>query len=85
MVAKGFSKKMKIDFKNFKIDVEGEINKEVSRGFCKIKTTYHIDGDITEDQLSRLIDLTERYCPVKITMIDSPEFESEVILNGNSK
>ncbi|QQK08030.1 OsmC family protein [Miniphocaeibacter halophilus] len=78
MVAKGFSKKLKLNIKSIKIDVSGEMDKNKSKGFSLIKTTYYIDTDDSEKQINKFINLIEKYCPVKLTITDSPEFETEI-------
>ena len=77
--AKGFSKKLRLDLKSFKIKLDGEIDTEKGRGLSKVKTTYYIGGDISKEQVDKFVDLIERYCTVEITILNAPEFEKEVI------
>jgi uncharacterized OsmC-like protein len=49
------------------------VSKESPVGFRQIRLELHLDTDATEDQLSTLLKLTERYCVVYQTLRTSPE------------
>jgi uncharacterized OsmC-like protein len=49
------------------------VSKESPVGFRQIRLEFHLDTDATEDQLSTLLKLTERYCVVYQTLRTSPE------------
>lgn len=49
------------------------VSKEVPVGFQSIKLIFNIKSDATEEQLSTLLRLTERYCVVYQTLSHSPE------------
>jgi uncharacterized OsmC-like protein len=63
------------------IEAEGEldfrgtlgVSKEVPVGFQKIRLIASLDTDATEDQLTTLLRLTERYCVVLQTLKHPPE------------
>src|SRR6266705_6648246 len=49
------------------------VSKEVPIGFQRIRLYFDLQTDATDDQLSTLIRLTERYCAVYQTLRRSPE------------
>ena len=48
------------------------VSKEVPVGFQNIRLSISLDTDATEDQIATLIRLTERYCVVYQTLVQSP-------------
>jgi uncharacterized OsmC-like protein len=56
------------------IDFRGTlgVDKEAPVGFTEIRLGFDIDGDLTPDDLAKLIRLTERYCVVYQTLLQSP-------------
>lgn len=59
------------------IDFRGTlgVDKEAPVGFTEIRLGFDIDGDLTPDDLAKLIRLTERYCVVYQTLLQSPRVE----------
>jgi uncharacterized OsmC-like protein len=63
------------------INVEGDldfrgtlgVSRDVPVGFREIRLHYDLDTDASEEQLSTLLRLTERYCVVYQTLINGPE------------
>jgi uncharacterized OsmC-like protein len=51
------------------------VSKEVPVGFQNIRLHFELDTDATEEQLASLMKLTERYCVVYQTLINSPHIE----------
>jgi uncharacterized OsmC-like protein len=51
------------------------VSKDVPIGFQRIRLLFDLETDATEDQLSTLIRLTERYCVVYQTLRCAPEIE----------
>jgi len=49
------------------------VSKEVPVGFRAIRLVFALDTDAAEEQLARLLTLTERYCVVLQTLRTSPE------------
>ena len=49
------------------------VDKETPVGFQRIRLTFALATDATDDQLATLIRLTERYCVVFQTLRSSPE------------
>jgi uncharacterized OsmC-like protein len=51
------------------------VSKEVPVGFQRIRLSFDLETDASDDQLATLIRLTERYCVVYQTLRGSPEIE----------
>jgi uncharacterized OsmC-like protein len=49
------------------------VSKEAPVGFQRIRLSFDLDTDASEDQLATLIRLTERYCVVYQTLRQAPE------------
>jgi uncharacterized OsmC-like protein len=49
------------------------VSKETPVGFQRIRLHFDLDTDASEEQLSKLISLTERYCVVYQTLRQSPQ------------
>jgi uncharacterized OsmC-like protein len=70
-----------INLRDATIDAEGDldfrgtlgVSKEVPVGFLRIRLVVMLDTDATEDQLTNLLRLTERYCVVLQTLKHPPE------------
>lgn len=67
-----------MNIKSISIDVQGEVDNENSDGFIFIKTIYNIESKDSEDKINKFIDLIEKYCPVKNTLINNPKFYKEI-------
>jgi uncharacterized OsmC-like protein len=52
------------------------VSKEAPVGFQSIRLSFHLDTDATEEQLTTLLRLTERYCVVLQTLRQSPVLEA---------
>src|ERR1700712_2633560 len=51
------------------------VSKEATVGFKQIRLDFHLDSDLTEEQLASLAKLTERYCVVYQTICAGTEIE----------
>src|SRR5256886_8513257 len=51
------------------------VSKEVPVGFQQIRLRFDLDTDATEEQLTTLLRLTERYCVIYQTLIHSPKID----------
>ena len=51
------------------------VSKEVPVGFQQIRLRFDLDTDATEEQLTTLLRLTERYCVVYQTLTHSPKID----------
>lgn len=56
------------------LDFRGTLSvaKDAPVGFTAIRVRFEIDSDATDDQLDTLLRLTERYCVVLQTLVQSP-------------
>jgi uncharacterized OsmC-like protein len=56
------------------LDVRGTLGvaKDAPVGFTAIRLTIDLDGELTEEQRDRLLQLTERYCVIAQTLAHSP-------------
>ncbi|MBD2784602.1 OsmC family protein [Xenorhabdus sp. DI] len=89
MVAKFFASAHKINLIDIKIDLEGEldldgikgINKNAKIGFSKITSKFYIKADNTEQEIRDFIAFVERNCPIRDTIINTPEIVTEVYPN----
>lgn len=74
---------MGIEIKKGKVRVEGDldfrgtlsVSKEVPVGFQKIRLSFELDTDASNEQIAKLIKLTERYCVVYQTLQQSPPIQ----------
>lgn len=59
------------------LDVRGTlgVSKDAAVGFEQIRLHFEIDTDATEEQLAKLLSLTERYCVVYQTLIRPAKIE----------
>ena len=70
-----------VDVRDATVTAEGDLDfrgtlgvaKEVPVGFQRIRLSFDLTTDASEDQLATLIRLTERYCVVYQTLRTSPE------------
>ena len=76
-----------IEVRDAAINAEGDldfrgtlgVSKEVPVGFQNIRLRISIDSDASEDQISTLIKLTERYCVVYQTLLSSPAISVQAV------
>ncbi len=86
IVVKSFARMKKIDFLGVRIECEGELdpdgfmgkNIDAKIGFSKIKTHYYIEANNTQEELADFIGFVERTCPVKDSIVNSPEMEDDL-------
>jgi uncharacterized OsmC-like protein len=71
---------MGITLRSGKVRAEGDldfrgtlgVSREVPVGFQRIRLTFELDTDASEQQLEKLLQLTERYCVVYQTLAQRP-------------
>ncbi len=51
------------------------VSKDVPVGFQRIRLYFDLDSDASEEQVSKLLGLTERYCVVYQTLSQSPKID----------
>ena len=66
------------------LDVRGTLGmqKDVPVGFQDIRLRFELDTDASEDQLSTLLRLTERYCVIFQTLRNSPRIDVSLARDG---
>jgi uncharacterized OsmC-like protein len=72
---------MEIEIRSGVVRAEGDLDfrgtlgvaKDVPIGFSRVRMNFELDTDATEEQLSTLLRLTERYCVVYQTLRQPPE------------
>jgi uncharacterized OsmC-like protein len=77
---KAVSTALGINLKDAKLLAEGDLDfrgtlgvaKDAPVGFREIRLKFDLDSDASEEQLNKLIELTERYCVVMQTIRNAP-------------
>ena len=80
---------LEIPLRSGRVEVEGDldfrgtlgVSKEVAVGFQEIRLRFELDTDASQDQLSTLLKLTERYCVVLQTLRSAPTVTASVTRN----
>lgn len=75
-----------LEIRDARIRAEGDldfrgtlgVDAQAPVGFRHIRLAFHIDGDLTDEQLATLMKLTERYCVVYQTLRSPPAVEVTV-------
>ncbi len=78
---------MGIELRNPSVTAEGDLDfrgtlgiaKDVPVGFVEIRLGFHFETDATDNEVAKLIELTERYCVVLQTIAGSPRIQ---VTNG---
>ena len=81
---------LEVDVRSGSVHAEGDldfrgtmaVSKEAPVGFSDIRLRFDVDTDASEDKLASLLKLTQRYCVVLQTLLQSPQVY--VTLNGPS-
>lgn len=60
------------------------VGKEVPVGFQRIRLRFRLETDAAADQLTKLPELTERYCVVLQTLRTPPQIEAEIQRNAGT-
>ncbi len=73
-------KKMRVEFSNLAVKVEGELTDEHPKHFSKMHVIYEFTGkDLPMDKLQKAVDLSEeRYCGVSVVYKKALEITSEI-------
>ncbi|MEO1771947.1 OsmC family protein [Candidatus Enterococcus ferrettii] len=91
MVARFFYQAQEIQLKSMKVEVLGEIDSDrlkgkpdVKIGFSKIITNYTIEADNSKAEIENFIAFIERTCPVKDTLVNPPEMETNLSFHSTT-
>lgn len=83
IVARTYAKKFDIDLKDFKVELEGDLDTDgflgkadVRPGYSEIRAIYHIDTDAPEEKVAEFIQFLEEHCPVGDTIENAVNFSS---------
>ena len=80
-----------VDIEEGKVRAEGDIDfrgtlakdKTAPVGFKEIRVMFNLNTSATEDEMSSLMKLTERYCVVYQTLKSSPGLRVDYTINKN--
>lgn len=86
IVARSFAKMHKIDLKDIRVEVEGQLdpdgfmgkNKDAKIGFSSIVSKFYIDADNTDEEISKFVDFINATCPVADTIHNAPTTTTEI-------
>jgi len=75
-------KKMRVDFDDFSVSVEGELTEEHPKYYKHIKVVYKFKGkNLPKEKLEKAVDLSkERYCGVSVLLEKATELTYEIII-----
>ena len=75
-------KKMRVDFDDFSVSVEGELTEEHPKYYKLIKVVYKFKGkNLPKEKLEKAVDLSkERYCGVSVLLEKATELTYEIII-----
>lgn len=75
-------RKMKVDFSNFEMELEGETTSEHPRYIKAIHIVYKVWGDVSAENFKKAIELSlEKYCTVANTLKGRAEFSYSYEIN----
>ena len=75
-------RKMKIDFSDFEMEIDGELTEEHPKFIKKIHIAYKIWGDVPEEKFKKAIELSlEKYCSVANTLNGRAEITYSYAIN----
>lgn len=88
IVARCFAKAHKVDLKDFKIELEGDLdpdgfmgkNPDAKIGFSEIRSKIYIESDSPEEDIKKFVEFIDRTCPVADTLSNSPKLVTELTI-----
>lgn len=86
IVASCFAKAHRIDLKDFRIEVEGDLdpdgfmgkNPDVKVGLSEVRSKIYIKSSSSEEDINKFVEFIDRTCPVADTLTNSPKLVTEV-------
>ncbi|AVK84848.1 peroxiredoxin [Lysinibacillus sp. B2A1] len=91
IVARIYANKLKIDLKNFWVELEGDLDidgflgkSDVRPGFLTIRYTFHIETSASEEKVEEFKKIIEAHCPVGDTIANTVNLVSAGIVIENT-
>ncbi len=74
--------KMRVEFSDIKVDVDGDLTEEHPKRFEKLHITYKVTGkNVPFEKVKKAVDMSEeRYCGVSATLKGNVEITSEIVI-----
>lgn len=93
IVARIYAEQFKINLEEFSVDVEGDLDldgflgkSDVRPGFSKIRYTYTIQTDASEESVKAFIEHVEKNCPVGDSLANAVELlPGEIVITNPVK
>lgn len=85
ITAELLAKKMHIDLKSLRIEVEADFdpdsakNPDIPKGLQAFRTKYFIESDNSEKELEKFIKTVEENCPIRHTLLEIPKESYEIV------
>lgn len=88
IVARCFAKAHGVDIKDFKVELEGDLdpdgfmgkNKEAKIGFSEIRSKIYIESNSPKEKIEEFVEFIDRTCPVADTLANSPKLVTELTI-----
>ncbi|QGG51906.1 OsmC family protein [Lysinibacillus pakistanensis] len=91
IVARIYANKLKIDLRNFWVELEGDLDidgflgkSDVRPGFLTIRYTFHIETSAPEEKVEEFKKMIEAHCPVGDTIANTVNLVSSGIVIENT-
>lgn len=89
IVARCFAKAHGVDIKDFKVELEGDLdpdgfmgkNKEAKIGFSEIRSKIYIESNSPKEKIEEFVEFIDRTCPVADTLANSPKLVTELTID----
>lgn len=87
IVARTYAEKFDIDLKNFRVELEGDIDLDgffdkgdVRPGYSEISSTFYIDTDAPKEKVEEFVTFLEEHCPVGDTIQNLVNLSSTTVI-----
>ena len=88
IVARCFAKAHGIDLKDFKVELEGDLdpdgfmgkNENVKVGFSTVRSKIYIESDSPKEEIEKFVEFIDKTCPVADTLANSPKLVTELTI-----
>ncbi|MCF6462454.1 OsmC family protein [Clostridium sp. Cult1] len=90
IVARCFAKAHGVDLKDFRIELEGDLdpdgfmgkNKDAKIGFSEIRSKIYIESNSPKEKIEEFVQFIDRTCPVADTLSNSPKLVTELTIES---